>query len=104
MAVCHPDILSSLSTADLRKPLGYGSHCWEGVNGNPVLALNYFSQLRLAQSLVRSIESCSEVKSHLGSHLLTPESRLYTQHTNRHSGVANSSTVGEMTDVRVNKT
>jgi hypothetical protein len=58
MAVCHPDTLSSLSTADLFKPLGYGSHCWEGVNGNPVLTLDYFSLLeRLAQSLVRSIES-----------------------------------------------
>jgi hypothetical protein len=40
------------------KPLGYGSHCREGVNGSPVLALDYFSLLqRLAQPLVRSIAS-----------------------------------------------
>jgi hypothetical protein len=38
---------------------------------------------------------CSEVKSHLRSHLLTPESRLYTQHTNRHPEVASSNTLGE---------
>jgi hypothetical protein len=47
---------------------------------------------------------CSEVKSQLGIHLLTPVTRLYTQHTNRHPGVASSSTMGEVTDVRVNKT
>jgi hypothetical protein len=35
------------------------------------------------------------VKSHLGSHLLTPESRMYTQHTNRHPEVASSNTIGE---------
>jgi hypothetical protein len=58
MSVCHRDILSSLSTADLLKPLGYGSHCGEGVNGNPDLTLGYFSLLeRLAQSLFRSIAS-----------------------------------------------
>jgi hypothetical protein len=58
MSVCHLDILSSLSTADLLKHLGYGNHCREGVNGNPVLALDYISLLeRLAQSLVRSIAS-----------------------------------------------
>jgi hypothetical protein len=58
MSVCNLDILSSLPTADLIKPLGYGSHCMEVVNGNPVLALDYFSLLlRLAQSLVRSIAS-----------------------------------------------
>jgi hypothetical protein len=56
MSVCHRDILSSLSTADLLKPLEYGSHYREGVNGNPVLTLDYFSLLeRLVQSLVRSI-------------------------------------------------
>jgi hypothetical protein len=49
-------------------------------------------------------EACSEVKSHLGSHLLTPVMRLYTQHTNRNHGVASSSTMGEVTDVTVNKT
>jgi hypothetical protein len=38
---------------------------------------------------------CSEVKSHLGSHLLTPVTRLYTQHTNRHPEVASSNTMGE---------
>jgi hypothetical protein len=38
---------------------------------------------------------CSEVKSHLGSHLPTPVTRLYTQHTNRHPGVASSDTMGE---------
>jgi hypothetical protein len=42
-----------------------------------------------------SDESCSEVKSHLGSHLPTPVTRLYTQHTNRHPGVASSDTMGE---------
>jgi hypothetical protein len=58
MSVCHRDILSSLSTSDLLKPLGYGSHCREGVNGNLVLTLDYFSLFeRLAQSLVRSIAS-----------------------------------------------
>jgi hypothetical protein len=58
MSVCHRDILSSRSIVDLLKPLGYGSHCREGVNGNPVLTLDYFSLLeRLAQSLVRSIAS-----------------------------------------------
>jgi hypothetical protein len=58
MSVCHRDILSSLSTDDLLKPLGYGSHCSEGINGNPVLTLDYFSLLeRLAKSLVRSIAS-----------------------------------------------
>jgi hypothetical protein len=58
MSVCHRDILSSPSTVDLLKPLGYGSHCREVVNGNPVLTLDYFSLLeRFAQSLVRSIAS-----------------------------------------------
>jgi hypothetical protein len=58
MSVCHRDILSSPSTVDLLKPLGYGSHCREGVNGNPVLTLDCFSLLeRLAQSLVRPIAS-----------------------------------------------
>jgi DDE superfamily endonuclease len=42
---------------------------------------------------------CSKVKSHLESHLLTPEKRLYTQHTHRHPRVDSSSTVGEVTDV-----
>jgi hypothetical protein len=37
----------------------------------------------------------SEVKSHLGSHLPTPATRLYTHHTIRHPGVASSDTVGE---------
>jgi hypothetical protein len=58
MSACHRDILSSLSTVDLLKPLGYGSHCREGINRNPVLALDYFSLFeRLVQSLVRSISS-----------------------------------------------
>jgi hypothetical protein len=58
MSVCHRDILSSLSTVDLLRPLGYGSHCREGINGNPVLTLDYFSlRERLDQSLVRSIAS-----------------------------------------------
>jgi hypothetical protein len=58
MSVCHLEILSSLSTADVLKPLGYGSHVRVGVNGNPVLVLDYFSLLeRLVQSLVRSIAS-----------------------------------------------
>jgi hypothetical protein len=58
MSVCHREILSSLSTVDLLKPLGYGSHCREGLNGNPILALDYFSLLqRLDKSLVRSIAS-----------------------------------------------
>jgi hypothetical protein len=56
MSVCHRDRLSSRSTVDLFKPLGYGSHCMEGVNGSPVLALDYFSLLeRLVKSLARSI-------------------------------------------------
>jgi hypothetical protein len=38
---------------------------------------------------------CSEVKSHLGSHLPTPVTRLYTQHTSRHPEVASSNTMGE---------
>jgi hypothetical protein len=60
MSVCRLDILSYiyLSMVDLLKPLGYGSHCREGINGNPVLILDYFSLLeRLAKSLVRSIAS-----------------------------------------------
>jgi hypothetical protein len=58
MSVCPLDILSSRSIVDLLKPLGYGSHCREGVKGNPVLTLDYISLLkRLAQSLVRSIAS-----------------------------------------------
>jgi hypothetical protein len=58
MSVCHRDIQSYLSTADLQKPVGYGSPCRERVNGNPVLALDYFPLLeRLAQSLFRSIAS-----------------------------------------------
>jgi hypothetical protein len=58
MSVCHRDILSSRSTAGLLNPLGYGSHCREEVNGNPVLTLNYYSLLeRLAQTLVCSIDS-----------------------------------------------
>jgi hypothetical protein len=58
MSVCHRDILSSRSTVGLLKPLGYCSNCREGVNGNPVLALDFFSLLyRLAKSLVRSIAS-----------------------------------------------
>jgi hypothetical protein len=58
MSVCHLDILSSRSIVDLLKPLGYGSHSREGVNGNPFLTLDYFSlSERLAQSLVRSIAS-----------------------------------------------
>jgi hypothetical protein len=40
-------------------------------------------------------EKCSEVKYHLGSHLPTPVTRLYTQHTNRHPEVASSNTTGE---------
>jgi hypothetical protein len=51
---CH----LSLPTVNLLTPLGYGSHCREGINGNPVLTLDYFSLLeRLAKSLVRSIAS-----------------------------------------------
>jgi hypothetical protein len=58
MSVCHREILSSLFTVDLLKPLGYGSHCREGINGNPVLTLDYFYLLeRLAQSLGRSMAS-----------------------------------------------
>jgi hypothetical protein len=58
MSVCHRDILPSPSPVDLLKPLGYGSHCREVVNGNPVLTLDYFSLLeRLVQSLVRYIAS-----------------------------------------------
>jgi hypothetical protein len=58
MAVCHLDKLSSRSIVDLLKPLGYGSHCREGINGNLVLTLDYFSLLeRISQSLVRSIAS-----------------------------------------------
>jgi hypothetical protein len=51
---CH----LSLPTVNLLKSLGYGSHCREGINGNPVLTLDYFSLLeRLAQSLVRCFAS-----------------------------------------------
>jgi hypothetical protein len=55
LAYCH----LSLSMVDLLKPLGYGSHCREGINGSPVLTLDYFFFLleRLAKSLVRSIAS-----------------------------------------------
>jgi hypothetical protein len=58
MSVCHRGIQSSLSMVDLLQPLGYGSHSRKGINGNPVLTLDYFYLLeRLAQSLVRSIAS-----------------------------------------------
>jgi hypothetical protein len=58
MSVCNRDIMSSRSTIDLLKHLGLSSHFREGVNGNPVLTLDYFSFLkRRAQSLVRSIAS-----------------------------------------------
>jgi hypothetical protein len=58
MSEFHRDILSSLSTADILKPLGYSSHFREEVNGNPVLDQDYFSLLeRLYQTLVRSIAS-----------------------------------------------
>jgi hypothetical protein len=58
MSACHRDMLSSLSTADLLKPLGHCSHYREGVNGNSVLVLGCFSLLeRLAYSLVRSVAS-----------------------------------------------
>jgi hypothetical protein len=62
------------------------------------------TQIRHLRLAVCPLGPCSEVKSHLGSHLLTPVTRLYTQHTNRHPGVASSGTMGEVTDVRVNKT
>jgi hypothetical protein len=52
---------------------------------------------------IPSHEPCSKVKSHLGSHLLSPETRLYTQHTKRHPGVASSNAVGEVTDIKVKK-
>jgi hypothetical protein len=39
--------------------------------------------------------ACSEVKSHLRSHLPTPLTRLYTQHTSRHPEVASINTMGE---------
>jgi hypothetical protein len=44
---------------------------------------------------VRLVCFCSEVKSHLGSRLLTPVTRLYTQHSYRHPEVASSNTMGE---------
>jgi hypothetical protein len=51
---CH----LSLSPVNPLKPLGYGRHCREGINGNPVLTLDYFSLLeRLVESLARSIAS-----------------------------------------------
>jgi hypothetical protein len=49
--------------------------------------------LYIPQAVVNAI--CSEVKSHLGSHLLTPVTRLYTQHTNKHPEVASSNTVAK---------
>jgi hypothetical protein len=58
MSACYRDKLSSRSIVDLHKPLGYGSHCREGVNGNPILNLDYFYLVeRLVQSLFRSIAS-----------------------------------------------
>jgi hypothetical protein len=42
---------------------------------------------------------CSKVKSHLGSHFLTPVTRLYTQYTHEHPRVNSSSTMGEVMDV-----
>jgi hypothetical protein len=95
MSVCHLDILSSLSTADLLKPLGYGSHCREGVNGNPVLALDYFSlSKRLAPSLVRSIASpfdyarvpsCEGTGPHRALKVSGYESSRYSHHVTLNS-------------------
>ena len=62
------------------------------VNGDPAYVLRPWMQVGF----------CSKAKSHLGSHLLTPVTRLYTQHTHRHPGVASSNAMGEVTDVRVN--
>jgi hypothetical protein len=41
-------------------------------------------------SVEHIVAICSEVKSQFGSHLLKPETRLYTQHTHRNPGVASS--------------
>jgi hypothetical protein len=57
MSVCHPDTLPSIYPfLCLLKLLGLGSDPWGGVNGKPVLALDYFSLVeRLVQSLFRHI-------------------------------------------------
>jgi hypothetical protein len=39
------------------------------------------------KSVTDQIRVCSKVKSRLGSHLLTPETRLYTQRTHKHPSV-----------------
>jgi hypothetical protein len=78
MSVCHHDMLSSLSTVDLLQPLGYVSHCREGINGNPVLTLDYFSLLeRLAQYLVRSIASPFDYAPVPSSEGTDPHRRLF---------------------------
>jgi hypothetical protein len=51
------------------------------------------------QGRVEVGNGCSEVKSHFGRHLLTPETRLYTQHIHRHPGGGSCSTAGEVTAV-----
>jgi hypothetical protein len=59
----------------------------------------FTSVLQEAELVYSSVQAskkrCSEVKSHLGSHLLTPVTRLHTKHTNRHPEVASSNTMGE---------
>jgi hypothetical protein len=81
MSVCHRDILSSISTVDLLKPLGYGSHCREGINGNLVLTLDYFSLLeRLALFLVRSIASPFDYARVHSSEGIGPHRWLFSAH------------------------
>jgi hypothetical protein len=58
------------------------------------LYVNILNRLNLF-NFAHTFKTSSEVKSHLGSHLLTPVTRLYTQHTNRHPEVASSNTMGE---------
>jgi hypothetical protein len=79
MSVCHPDILISLHPLSyLLKPLGLGSHPWGGVNGNPVLALDYFSLVeRLVQSLVRPIAFLLTTRGFPLADVQTPHRRSF---------------------------
>jgi hypothetical protein len=101
VAVLHIDCESPRPLAKLSDPFCY---IHSSLRANFLVARDVAGSLlplwyQLPDSVMstpaNALLSCSEVKSHLGSHLLTAVTRLYTQHTNRHPEVASSNTVGE---------
>jgi hypothetical protein len=70
------------------------SRCTRQMEASFKLRFDGSDHLAVLQFMNAFVE-CSEVKSHLRSHLLTPVTRLYTQHTNRHPEVASGNTMGE---------